>query len=1175
MTRNNNNNIRRRRRRRLPSLMVVLFFNLLGWLFSSSAVVSSSSSSKRIRTTRLLQTGKDFDSINQLFSGNNNTYIALPSVELQESGSMSLNLTNPICKDIEIGDMRLSMLQGDNNATNNNKLVMILQISGLNMNCISDFDFRLLSLIPGSATAYAYSRDNVIEASFEFSTATTSSSSSSFNEQPPTQATMLSCQASIEIYNLDFAGSGGLLAPSLDAIEKPFRNLLEGQVEKVICDEIRALADPLTNVVIPRIDEMLQPHFIPLVPPASRLDPLHAESTLLSSANYSSLSLINLHELLQEEEKDNNSSSSIMKDIMAQAKEMLTGPTGVANKILRDSELLDQDGCLAVNMTTTSDNENSSAFTLLISSLFGNNNDTMLLFHSHNDFAEMSLTLKGVRICGLDTEEALENFKPLEMIGNYTMRNSLFFNEISMDLFLLVNIQPSTLPNAILQNPDLTVNIVEENVVISLTMKDLNMAASTLIAIQQDELLNLPLGAFLSLQQTSSSSSSSSTMVLCLLSALHKLELTGLDVTVGEFDNPMISGFVDQGVQRVVSEFMQAMVYMYRPTVLKAIPNIFQGVIRDVIQDKISQALSTVTATTACPEFSNNNNNNEAATFLDFRDLLLAPAQAVEYGATGTSPYGDLIQRAVNLAKQNLLAVDPETGLATILNDALVRQLTAAQSGIPGRISFPGSLFDQNGRIQVGGLDASFSFRAYNAYIDNLDSIGGSPLSILDPIQDSRSELNNTARLGIGKPLQAGLRIFLSLSGKDGEDEIRNHMEISFDMEQATVLLTALLKISESAFLSFPLRDLINTDCLLMMIPTPPLDARGIRVEGHERSAGLTELIVNVTKMNLKITCLECSGPAMQELQGLLSTPEASHAATATVNDVFNFATNLLGGTFMQVQIDRMLSQARLKCPSSPEYEPSFVTSKYESFETPEQEDTSTQFLIMLGISVAVIIVTVLAIILVVKLIVRRRHRKWIGTVSGSKAIMLWDRQRQEQTKVAELNKISKSMFTSSAVPLWLRLLMPAIIIGNIGFFVSGHLSLAATVNIVVQLGGQVIRYDSFFEFSMMKSTIEIWNAGGKELAVLIMIFSVIWPYTKQIITLGLWFAPPRFVSISRRESILLWLDAFAKWSMVDIMTLIVTIVGFRVSINSPDVGFLPENIYSIDLLVAPLWVRT
>jgi uncharacterized paraquat-inducible protein A len=74
--------------------------------------------------------------------------------------------------------------------------------------------------------------------------------------------------------------------------------------------------------------------------------------------------------------------------------------------------------------------------------------------------------------------------------------------------------------------------------------------------------------------------------------------------------------------------------------------------------------------------------------------------------------------------------------------------------------------------------------------------------------------------------------------------------------------------------------------------------------------------------------------------------------------------------------------------------------------------------------------------------------------------------------------------------------------------------------------------------------------AGARELAVIIFLLSFAWPYTKQLITLGLWFAPPTMVSVSRRGSIFLWLDALAKWSMIDVFVLVLTIVSFRVSVQ-------------------------
>jgi hypothetical protein len=98
-------------------------------------------------------------------------------------------------------------------------------------------------------------------------------------------------------------------------------------------------------------------------------------------------------------------------------------------------------------------------------------------------------------------------------------------------------------------------------------------------------------------------------------------------------------------------------------------------------------------------------------------------------------------------------------------------------------------------------------------------------------------------------------------------------------------------------------------------------------------------------------------------------------------------------------------------------------------------------------------------------------------------------------------------------------------------------------------------------------------QAGGKELAILILIFSGIWPYTKQLITLVVWFLPPSMLSISKRGNILLWVDWLAKWSMIDIFVIVICIAAFRVSITSPEnLGFLPNDFYAIDLLVVPMW---
>ena len=86
--------------------------------------------------------------------------------------------------------------------------------------------------------------------------------------------------------------------------------------------------------------------------------------------------------------------------------------------------------------------------------------------------------------------------------------------------------------------------------------------------------------------------------------------------------------------------------------------------------------------------------------------------------------------------------------------------------------------------------------------------------------------------------------------------------------------------------------------------------------------------------------------------------------------------------------------------------------------------------------------------------------------------------------KEAALNKSSKLLFQSVETPAYVWYLVPVTIVGNIAFFFSGHLSLGATVSICGELANEYFVVDSFFEFSMAHSTVDIWNTGGWELAV-------------------------------------------------------------------------------------------
>ena len=42
--------------------------------------------------------------------------------------------------------------------------------------------------------------------------------------------------------------------------------------------------------------------------------------------------------------------------------------------------------------------------------------------------------------------------------------------------------------------------------------------------------------------------------------------------------------------------------------------------------------------------------------------------------------------------------------------------------------------------------------------------------------------------------------------------------------------------------------------------------------------------------------------------------------------------------------------------------------------------------------------------------------------------------------------------------------------------------------------------------------------------------------------------------------------------SMVDVFVLLMTLASFNISINSPEIAFLPEGLYGLTMLVVPRW---
>jgi hypothetical protein len=92
-----------------------------------------------------------------------------------------------------------------------------------------------------------------------------------------------------------------------------------------------------------------------------------------------------------------------------------------------------------------------------------------------------------------------------------------------------------------------------------------------------------------------------------------------------------------------------------------------------------------------------------------------------------------------------------------------------------------------------------------------------------------------------------------------------------------------------------------------------------------------------------------------------------------------------------------------------------------------------------------------------------------------------------------------------------------------------------------------------------------MWQAEVYFLAALIAFFSGAWPYIKLVLMLVGWFAPVKLLSVDRRESLLIILDALGKWSLIDFFVMVLFLCAFYIQLW---IG----NIMLVDVTVMPKW---
>jgi hypothetical protein len=673
-------------------------------------------SSSNMMYDRQLEIG-DFDRINTIFQ---NSTLQLQDQQIS-SGQLDLNIMNLQCNQIQIGDITLNYTT-QNVDTSPSIISISIAVNPFSMDCTADYSYDFISLT-GSGTFLASTQNNIVTTTINII------APNGFNNEVPSQSEIIDCSSLVNVVDTNFMG--GIVSTVLNLFENAVSDVISNQANIAVCNIINELGNTFFSDILNKTKHTFDTWLEPI--PDEYNDPLLAERNYIPPDGVTLLSFSDNTTTTD----DNTSIGEFVIHAIRNADTLLTGTVNDTSTMSGTD--LEINAFIRENFL-----DDNGIFTFVINNdiVLNNSANTFnpVLYDGVNKLSKIVIRINTVHIGGLDT---MTKFNPFIELGQYTFRNELSWDRLSVSFDLTIDIESSPLEDPILINAEPLK--VTENITITLDLEKIDVNASLFIAIDQNKFDYLPLGALLK------------DPVVCFLSALDTMEISGLEVALGQFSEPILDGFVSPGVQRIVATIIEAGFIAYEPTLISIVPYFFQVTVRDIINDDflvkfLGEENECLSNAQSIPESS----------IIDFRDLLLPSNEAISLGGSGTAPYGNLMHALYNTLQNEYLSADPMTGLAAI-NDKFISDFTMDQSGIEGRLFFPGNVLNQTREIHARGKHSTIRLRIFDLYLNNVNTLGV-PLTIFEPVNDEPYLVQNEASIGINRTLRFGFRFFLGIT---------------------------------------------------------------------------------------------------------------------------------------------------------------------------------------------------------------------------------------------------------------------------------------------------------------------------------------------------------------------------------------------------------------------------
>lgn len=693
-----------------------------------------------------------------------------------------------------------------------------------------------------------------------------------------------------------------------------------------------------------------------------------------------------------------------------------------------------------------------------------------------------SVTIETLSITGLRTLHDVVLLKP-SATSSVTLTTALGLTSLDLQLAVMVNLDDS----ADTSTSD-GFGVYQQELIVDLSLSDCSLELDLVLAMQEAVLGALYLDQALDLG--------------CLLSSVADLRVSSLvlDLLVDNFSVKQVrrgdAGVLEKDTVALLDNAVAVLVDGFPAMLSAVIKGVFQGPIKAGVNEGLARVAQEWQATHPCgAHVDHHANSTDPAPVLWAESPVILALDKVLNDLMGPSGLNKILTCATNSTGEVLLHIPPTSPLLA------------------------------GWTIGLEGLNSFYEF------------------ALLYPVESEQCDLGNKLGLGsctnpedasnynpVNDPQNHGSScspFALTISGLEPDGR---PVAIAISLENLYLYLDLLLELNQKAFADLQISQLSQEGCLMST-----LTEMGVR--DLLLSASDVEMFFNNGEGDVDLTAVVTS------LLASISSPETLQSINTKMADALTTATEKCAGTYVPLD---------------------------GGGDTPSSSSGSglSDWKWQLGLVLGSCFVAVCVLLWI--------YNHYGTTSSKNRARDSYDYDGSSADDNGETN--SQSMYEYGAwfsnewfteklgalfgwtegdfhydallgqekIPVYVRLLMPLALMGNIALFINANLVTGASVMVEMDLGDMVVKPDPVFEFGLANTVNDMWEAGVYPLSILVAFFSGAWPYIKLVAMLMCWVLPTSAMPLRNRDSVLRWLDILGKWSLLDTYVMVMMMVAFN-----------------------------